>query len=83
MESLREDWDWTKKTAEGFYDTINASYELEKLRFQFNKAANSATNVKVQQAIRDLQAEELAMLEEKDKLSEYDIKRAQKRLDIL
>ena len=83
ISSIKEDWEWQKKINGNYYDTINASYELQKLGLKFANAANETTNIKLQQKINALRKEELNALQEKEKLSEYDIERAEKRLEIL
>jgi len=58
-------------------------FEKDKLAVQFDTAANEATSLRAQEQINKLKREELAQLEEIEKLSEYDVQHAQKKLDIL
>lgn len=83
ISKLKEDWDWQKQINEGYYDTINASYELKKLDNAFTKAINETTNVKAQERINALRKEELALLQSKDRLSEHEVENAKMQLEIL
>lgn len=82
LEEVKIEWDWTNKDTDDYYDTINAAYELEKLRNQMRKAINETDDVATQKALNDLMNDELKQLQQKDKLSKYDIERANALFDI-
>ena len=82
LEEVKIEWDWTNKDTDDYYDTINAAYELEKLRNQMRKAINETDDVATQKALNDLMNDELEQLQQKDKLSKYDIERANALFDI-
>ena len=81
-EDAMKEWDWVQKTSDMFLDGIEEAYEKSKLQKAFNKAINESSSLKAQQALNEAYKEELKMLKEKDKLTQYDLDRAQKRLDI-
>lgn len=82
LEEVKIEWDWTNRDTDDYYDTINAAYELEKLRNQMRKAINETDDVATQKALNDLMNDELEQLQQKDKLSKYDIERANVLFDI-
>lgn len=82
LEDMKNQWDWINRDSDDYYDTINAAYELEKLRTQMKKAINETDDVSTQQALNDLMNNELANLQQKDKLSKYDLERANALFDI-
>jgi hypothetical protein len=83
LEKVKEEWDWLTSQDEKYLDSVNAAFEVRKLENQFAKAANATNNLKTQERINALREQELAILKSKDKLSQYDIDRAKKRLEIL
>lgn len=82
LKDMKDQWDWVNKDSDDYYDIINAAYELEKLRTQMKKAINETDDVSTQQALNDLMNNELANLQQKDKLSKYDLERANALFDI-
>jgi hypothetical protein len=79
---IEKEWDLLNKNADEYYDTINAAFALQDLRSQYNQAINSTKDLKNQQALKKLMDEQLKNLEDKDKLTEYDVERAQKLLEL-
>lgn len=82
MDLLREEWELINTNAERYLDTINSTYEVQKLQNKYKTSINAAENIKVQQKLNALMEEEIRMLEKKDKLSQYDIDRANMKYDI-
>ena len=83
LESVRAQWDWTKKMQEDSYDSIKAGYEIAALEGKFNKAINSTKNLQMQKDLTKLKEQELKALREQDRLTESDVKRAEKKLEIM
>ena len=83
VESYGKEWDWIKFDEDQYLDSIDTLYAIEDLEATFRKAANESTDVKTQQKINSLLEDELASLEKRDKLTQYDFDRAKKKLDIL
>ena len=82
-EKAKEEWDWMQDEADDYLNSLDAAFGIESMIAAYNKAANETTDVRVQQKINELRDKELKILREKDKLSQYDLDRAQKQLDVL
>ena len=82
MDSLQEEWELINTNADRYLDTINSTYEVQKLQNKYKTSINAAESTKVQQKLNALMEEEIGMLEKKDKLSQYDIDRANMKYDI-
>lgn len=82
-EKAKEQWDWMQAEADDYLNSLDAAFGIEQMITSYNKAANSTTDIRVQQKINDLREQELKILREKDKLSQHDLDRAQKQLDVL
>lgn len=74
--ALTQRWDTSKKLDEALLDTVNSRFEVEKLRDKFNEAITNASSIKAQKELTKVMEQQLAILEEKDRLSQYEIDRA-------
>lgn len=74
--ALTQKWDTSKKLDEALLDTVNSRFEIEKLRDKFNEAITNADSIKAQKELTKVMKQQLAVLEEKDRLSQYEIDRA-------
>ena len=77
-----KDWEWMKKSSEVFVNDIEIAFEKSNIRRAYEKAINSSSSLKAQQALNKALDEEMKKLREKDKLTKYDLERATKRLDV-
>lgn len=82
IEKYKDDWDWRKNADEDFLDEFDALTGISKVEAAYNKSLNSTTNLTARQKLKTLMDEELKLLREKDKLTQYDLDRANKRLEI-
>lgn len=80
---METQWELAKRNAEQYLDTVEETYEIEKLRSKYNSLANDTMDLNIRRRINDQMQRELAYLEEKDKLSEYDVNYANAKLEIL
>lgn len=80
---METQWELAKQNAELYLDTVEETYELEKLRSKYNSLANDTMDLNIRKRINDQMEQELSYLREKDKLSEYDINYANAKLEIL
>jgi hypothetical protein len=71
-----------RKNADEYLDTINSAFALQDLENKFNDALNDTKNLKAQQAIKTLMDAQLENLRTKEKLTQYDVERAEKLLQI-
>ena len=79
---INEEWDLINKNAERYLDTVNSTYEVQALEAKYMKAMDSTSNLNVQKKLNKIMEEELEALREKDKLSQYDIDRANKKYEL-
>lgn len=82
LEYVKEEWDLINKNSEQYLDNINAMYGIEQLAFKYQQAIDNTDSVSAQRKLNDLMTKELTALREKDKLSEYDVERANKKYEI-
>ena len=83
FEREKYNWEAAVKRDEEYLDTVTKSYEIDKLRSKINTEINKTSSSSSRQKLIDFQRKELKLLEKKDKLSQYDIDRSNKKLDIL
>ncbi len=82
FDTFKADWEATQHYAELYYDDINKVFEVQKLSNKYQKTLNELTGT-AQAKLREAYDAELEHLREKDKLTKYDIERAQKKYDLL
>lgn len=82
LDKMKKEWDNAAKDSEDYYDIINGAYEIEKLRSKMKEAINDTDSIATQQSLNKLMNEEIIKLQQKDKLSKYDIERANALFDI-
>lgn len=80
--TVKLDWELDNLDKGQYLDTVNSLYELNALQDKYTSALNNTKSVKVQKQITDLMNEQMEALGKKEKLSKYDVERAQKLLDI-
>lgn len=83
LETIGEEWQLINNYADMYLDKINGMYEIEKLRYAYQDAIkDNANNLSAQKSLNNMMKEQLAYLESKDKLSQYDVDRANLLLQI-
>lgn len=82
LDYLDQQWDLVNDRADDYLDTVNAAFGIRDLERKYQNAIDSTDNVSSQRKLNDLMNKELDALRNKDKLTEYDIERAQKRYEI-
>lgn len=82
LDYIEDEWDLLNKNADQYLDTINALYGMQELENKYLDAIDQTDNLSSQQKLNDLMNEQLDMLKSKDKLTEYDIQRANLRYEI-
>lgn len=76
LESFSELWDMQKAQDELYFDAVNAEYQIYKFSKEMQKSIDGTTNIAAQNKLKSILEEQLEILEKKDKLSQYDIDRA-------
>ena len=79
---LSTQWDLMNTNAEEYLDTINAAFAVQQTERKYQKALNDTKGIKNQQSLRNLMNQQLSILKNKEKLTEYDIERAEKLLQV-
>lgn len=82
LEYVNEQWGLINRNAEEYLDAINAMYGIEDLEKKYLDAIDNTDSISAQRQLNELMEKEVAALEEKDKLTQYDVDRALKRYDI-
>ena len=82
LDYVEQEWDLINKNADQYLDTINAVFETQQLENKYLDAIDNTDNISAQRKLNDLMKEEIAALEQKDKLTQYDIDRANLKYEI-
>lgn len=82
LEDVESEWERITKQADKYYDDVEKSYEIQTLANKWDKEITSTKNLKAQQKLKKIRDEEIKMLREKDKLTSYDIKKAELRYQL-
>lgn len=82
IDYLKDQMDLKSATSDLYLDDINSEYEKQKLQRKYQDAIYDADSVAAQQKISKAMQEQIDMLEKKDKLSQYDIDRANKKYEL-
>lgn len=75
-------WELVNDNADAYLDTINAAYEVQKLERSVIESLNNTDSLYAQKKLNDFMEDELKMLREKEKLTQYDVDRANALYDI-
>ena len=83
LDDIKDEWDMLNDTADTYLDKINSAYEMEKLNNAFEDAIReNEGNIAAQQSLNDLMQQQLGYLRDKEKLTQYDVDRANTLLQI-
>ncbi len=81
MDNMSKQWDLMKKKGDLFLDTITSIDEVNKIEDKYLSSLDGLSE-SAQKRLNDLMGEEIEMLREKDKLTQYDLDRANALYDI-
>lgn len=82
MDRLKKDWDFLNNESDKYLDTINGAYEIQKLEQQMKEKIAETDDLATQRQLTDVMNEQLETLRERDKLTQYDVDRANALFDI-
>ena len=82
LDYISEEWDLINKNADQYLDTINRAYGIQQLQNKYLDAIDGTDSISAQQKLNKLMEQELNALKNKDKLTEYDLERAEKKYEI-
>lgn len=83
LDYINEEWELISTNSELALDNINKMQGLQDLSKKYNDAINGTSSIKAQQKLAQLRDSELEALKSMDKLSQQDLERAEKKLDII
>lgn len=81
LDYISEEWELMGENADQYLDTVNAAFELRQLERKWVDTINESSLV-AQGELNHLMNEQMKMLREKDKLTQYDVDRANALYDI-
>ena len=79
---IDEQWNLINKNTDQYLDSINAIYSVQQLQNKYLESINSYDSVSAQSKLNELMEQEISYLQEQDKLSQYDIDRAELKYQI-
>ena len=79
---VETEWDLINKNADQYLDTVNAIYKVQELQNKYLDAIEKSSSPTQQKKLNDLMQQETDYLREQDKLSEYDLERANLKYEI-
>lgn len=82
LDYVSEQWELINQNADQYLDTINSMYGIQELENKYLDAIDQTDSISAQRKLNDLMKEEVAALEKKDKLTQYDIDRANMKYEI-
>lgn len=85
FDRLDRNWEWDKDYIDQYRDNVEKAYEMDKLRDKYTDLLNQAqgASLQTQDKIRAQMQEQLALLDGQATVSEYDVKLANAKLEIL
>ena len=78
MDNMELEWETQKKIKDQYLDSVNSAYEITKLESKVRKGMDEAKSVTAQNQITKAMKEQLDILKKKDKVSQYEVDRANK-----
>ena len=79
---LNTEWQLMNKNADEYLDTINTAFAIQETERKYQKALDETKSIKNQQALKKLMDEQLTILRNKEKVTQYDVDRAEKLLQV-
>ena len=77
LENTKEEWEQIKKNSEKYYDSIESTYQIQKLSSKYDQSIADAKTLRSKEKLKKLQEEELARLrqikEEQGQISKAEI----------
>ena len=82
LDYVNEQWNLINKNAEQYLDSINSVYAVQQLQKKYQDAIDTTDNIAQQRKLKTLMDEQIKALQEKDKLTQYDVDRAELKYQI-
>lgn len=82
LDYMNSEWELIKKNADQYLDTINTAYGIQQLQNKYLDAIDSTDSISAQQKLNKLMKEQIDALKQQDKLTQYDLDRAELKYQI-
>ena len=82
LDYISEELDLLNKNADMYLDTINSAYSIQNLKTKWQDAISGTDSINAQKELNALMDEQIKKLESKEKLTQYDVERAEKEYEI-
>lgn len=82
FEDMKDDWDHIQNLASEYLDDVEGAYKIQTLANKIDQSIAASSSLKAQQKLQKLREEEIAMLKEKENLTQDDIDLAEARYQI-
>ena len=82
LDFIETEWDLINQNADQYLDTVNAIYKVQELQNKYLDAIDKTDSPTQQKKLNDLMQQETNYLREQDKLSEYDLERANLKYEL-
>ena len=82
LDYTNTEWDLINRNADQYLDTVNAIYKVQELQNKYLDAIEKTDSPAQQKKLNDLMQQETNYLREQDKLSEYDLERANLKYEL-
>lgn len=79
---ISKEWEMNTRVEESYLDGVNRMYSIQSLENKIRESINSTDSLSAQRKLNKLMDEELKKLREKDKLTQYDVDRANQLYEI-
>lgn len=76
LDYVNEEWELVNKNADMYLDYVNKAFEIRKLHDKYAKSISESNDPKIQERLTAAMQEQTKYLEKKEKLSKYDVERA-------
>ena len=76
LDHVKDQWDLINKNADMYLDSINSSFEIQKLQNKYLDSIDNTSSLSAQKKLNNLMNEQIEMLKAKEKLTQYDVDRA-------
>ena len=83
LDALGDDWDRITGLADEYLDDVEGAYEIQNLANQIDKDINNTSDIKAAQRLQAFREKEIAILREKDNLTQDDVDLAEARYQIM
>ena len=82
FDNMIQDWEMAVSESETYLTNINKANQLKQLELKYQQAIDKSSSLSTQKELLALKQEELNMLKEQGRLTQYDIDRANKKLQL-